>query len=104
MQGGGFALTMQSWGLGYSYFHKKNTTGHLISAFGELSIVPIPPATVRLDYLCDIHNNKQYIRPSIGLSLYIIDFLYNYSFKIYGDKNDFKHGFLIRIKLYTNPK
>jgi hypothetical protein len=102
--GGGFNLNMKSWGIGYSRFTSDNRTGQTISAFGEVSNFFLPPATARLDYLFDFVNNAHYVRPSIGINLVAFDIMYNYSFKLYGKKNLFRHGLIIRFKYFINNK
>lgn len=102
--GGGFNITTISWGLGYSYYQKRDVNGQTISAFGEFSNFFLPPATGRVDYIYDLGEHAHYLRPSIGISFFAFDVLYNYSFKLYGKTNEFKHGLLIRFKYYINNK
>lgn len=104
VSGGGFNFNMKSWGIGYSYFTKRQIDGQTISGFGEISNFFLPPATARLDYLYDFINGIHYLRPSIGLNLYAFDILYNYSFKLYGSENLFAHGLIVRFKYFINNK
>lgn len=102
--GGGFNLSMKTWGIGYSYFYTNEYNSQSISAFAEISNFFLPPGTVRLDYFYDFENNSNYVRPSVGLSLFAIDILYGYSFLLNGEENLFKHVFTLRFKYFINNK
>ncbi len=104
--GAGCIYTMKSWGAGYSWARKNGRSADMVNVFGELSFFYFPPiaATFRGDYLYDITNKTHYLRPSVGLNVFFIDFLYNYSFKLNGNTNLFKHGFTIRLKYFHKIK
>lgn len=101
---GMFNFCMESWGIGYSYFIREQTSGQTLSGFGEVSNFFLPPATARLEYLYDFNNNNHYLRPSLGLNIFLFDILYSYSFKIYGEKNSFKHGLTLRFKYFIGEQ
>lgn len=100
--GAGCVFTMRSWGAGYSLATKKGTINHVLKGFYENSIFYFPPisASVRGEYLYDLTNNTHYLRPALGLSLFSIDILYNYSINLTRQENLFKHGVTFRFKLY----
>ena len=100
VSGGGGNIHTRSWGVGYSYFKKRSA----ISAFWEISNFYFPPATGRLDYIYDLDSEGHFLRPAIGLNLGHIDILYNYSIKLYGEENPFRHGVIFRIKYWFNHK
>ncbi len=92
-----YNLKFFSWGAGYAYYNN----GHLLSLYTEFSNYYNPPYTVRLEYIHDVTRNTNYIRPSLGLDLFIVDVLYNYSFALNNKQNLFKHGLTIRVKMFT---
>lgn len=102
--GGGFNMNMKSWGIGYSYFSRGHVYGNTLSGFAEISNFYYPPATARMEYIYDITNGGHYIRPSVGLNFFAIDFLYSYSFMLLGNENHFKHGLTLRFKYFLNNK
>ena len=102
--GGGFNIMTMSYGIGYSYYQKHEVNGQTISAFAEYSNFFVPPVTARVDYIYDIGEQTSYVRPSVGLSFFVFDLLYNYSFRLNGTTNAFKHGVTIRLKYYLNNK
>lgn len=104
VSGGGFNFRMKSWGVGYSYFKNGIGSGQTLNVFGEISNFILPPATVRVDYIFDYQNQKHYLRPSFGLSFFVFDILYGYSFKVVGGKNDFKHGLILRFKYFLGSE
>lgn len=104
VSGGGFNFNMKSWGLGYSYYKMDQISGQTVSAFGEISNFFLPPATARMDYIFDFTKSSHYLRPSIGMNLFAFDIMYSYTFRIHGDKNNFKHGLIGRFKYYINNK
>lgn len=104
--GAGCIYTMKSWGAGYSWARKNGRSANTINAFREYSFFYFPPyaITFRGDYVYEITNKTHYLRPSAGFNLFFIDFLYNYSFKLNGNTNLFKHGFTIRLKYFHKLK
>lgn len=100
--GGGFNFYMQSWGIGYSYYLKKQHQGQTVSGFAEVSNYFLPPVTARMEYLFDLTETAHYLRPSLGLNLFHVDVLYSYSFKLVGDENRFKHGLVLRYKTFLS--
>lgn len=104
--GGGCIVTTRSWGAGYGLVTKNGQTAHLLKAFAEYSFFYFPPLsyTLRGEYFYDITNKAHYLRPSVGLNLISIDILYNYSFKVSGSDNLFRHGVTARFKYFHKQK
>lgn len=102
--GGPYVVTMNTWGLGYGTTWKNGQTKNLAHGFAEHSLFLFPPIswTLRGEYFYDFTDRQHYLRPSVGLNLFILDILYNYSFKLNGTENDFKHGVTFRLKYYFN--
>jgi len=75
-----------------------------------LEHINIPPLlfgnfVLRTDYSVNFTNKQQYFRPSLGVTLFYADLLYNYSFKTAGPGiNQFRHGFTLRTKFYAGRK
>lgn len=89
-----------SWGLGYGT-SVQNSSNHMINAFVEGTSI----LSARLDYFYLYFENQHYTRPSFGISFTHFDILYNYSIKLAGEgKNQFRHGFTLRVKIYRNKK
>ena len=92
----GFTYAVANWG------GKNNHTGKFF-----LEHINIPPLllgefVLRTEYSINFTNKQQYLRPSLGITLFFADFLYNYSFKTAGPGiNQLRHGFTLRAKLYT---
>jgi hypothetical protein len=104
--GGGCVFTMRSWGAGYGIFNNNGNRSQLAKAFWEYSLFYYPPisASIRAEYMYDLTNRSHYIRPAAGLSLMVIDVLYNYSFNLSGTPNPFKHGLTFRLKHFQGKK
>lgn len=99
--GAGCFSQISSLGLGYHVTFLKNQTPHqLASAFWEYTFFYFPPVGVRAEYIYDITSRQHYLRPSLGLSFFAFDILYNYSIKLNGEENRFGHGVTFRIKLF----
>lgn len=58
----------------------------------------------RVEFIHDLNNNSNYLRPSIGLSFIWIDIFYNYSIKLDSGENIFRNGVTFRINLFYNSK
>lgn len=75
-----------------------------------LEHIKIPPFllgnfVLRTDYSVNFTNKQQYLRPSLGVTLFYADLLYSYSFKTAGPGiNQYRHGFTLRSKLYASRK
>ena len=102
--GAGCQYTIRSWGVGYAWASRGEQSSHLAKAFWEYSLFYLPPVGIRADYIYDITNRTHYLRPSLGISLFRIDILYNYSFKLSGEENIFGHGVTFRIKYFHRQK
>lgn len=102
--GGGFNIFTSSWGVSFAHYQRREFSSQTVGIFGEVSNFFLPPATARVDYLYDINSKSHYLRPSVGLSFFAFDLLYNYSFLLHGDENQFQHGVTIRFKFYPNNK
>lgn len=100
----GTIVNMSSWGIGYGQIIKKQNNKGIVNLFIEHSYFYSPPFafTFRGEYMYNLKDAENYLRPSIGFNFLYFDLLYNYSFKLNGTENDFKHGFIFRIKFYTN--
>ncbi len=96
--GGGTHISLKSWGFNYSNILKKEKNYHTTGAFTEWSAFPIPPATARIEYFYDITSKSHYMRPAVGISFLHLDILYNYSFMLHGETNQYKHGLTLRAK------
>lgn len=97
-------LSLTSWGFSYAYLKEASTATHTGKVFLEYSHIPtllLGNFVVRADYSYNFTNRQQYLRPSAGLSLLYMDFLYNYSFKLNKSSLDniYRHGITIRAKL-----
>lgn len=102
--GGGFNIFTSSWGVSFAHYQRRDFSSQTLGLFAEVSNFFLPPATARVDYLYDFRNNAHYVRPSVGLSFFAFDLLYNYSFLLHGQKNQLQHGITIRFKFYPNNK
>jgi hypothetical protein len=104
--GAGCIYEMYSWGAGYGISNKKGQRGQHLKVFGEYCFFYYPPfsAGLRADYIYDITQNAHFFRPSAGLSLFLIDVFFNYSFKIYGTDNPYKFGITFRLKFFHKIK
>jgi len=75
-----------------------------------LEHIKIPPFllgnfVLRTDYSVNFTNKQQYLRPSLGVTLFYADLLYSYSFKTAGPGiNQYRHGFTLRSKFYASRK
>jgi len=95
-----------SWGVGYGFSNSfgKNQT---VKAFYEYDMFPtiiLFNIGLRGEYIYDIDNKQSYVRPSVGWSFLYFNILYNYSFKLNGGENMYKHGVLIRAKYFLFKK
>lgn len=102
------ALYSSSWGVGYNY-SEVTKAKHVVNIFYEHSIFPniiLFNHTLRAEYIYNISNKQNYIRPSIGMCLFHLDVVYNYSFLLNGNKSEniYKHAITARIKLFANFK
>lgn len=103
--GAGCSYSMTTWGVGVSATKNENVNNYLGNVFTEFSFYYFFPFTfgTRLEYLYNFTQTGQYLKPSIGFSLFHFDIYYNYTFKIQGE-NFFKHGLTLRVKHYFNRK
>jgi hypothetical protein len=106
ISGGPYVFTSHSWGAGFGRTTRRGQAQNMLKAFYEYSFFVFPPydITVRGDYIYLPAAGQHYLRPSIGFNLLVLDVLYNYSFKLNGADNLFKHGVTFRLKKFTNSK
>lgn len=104
--GGGVVINARSWGAGFGRTTRKGQAQNMLKVFGEYCLFYFPPYSFSLrgDYIYLPQSKQHYLRPSAGLSLLLLDVLYNYSFKLNGTDNLFKHGVTIRLKYISNGK
>lgn len=102
--GGGCYMSMRSWGLGYALTYRDGIRFQTIHAFAEWAAFPFPPAGLRAEYLYDLGTGQSYFRPSVGLSLMVLDIFYNHSFLLSSGSNNYRHGVVIRLKYYLRTK
>ncbi len=102
--GAGCNFTIRSWGLGYGIAFNNGKTSQLLKAFWEYTTFYLPPLGIRTDYIYDLTTNSHYLRPSLGISLFRLDLLYHYTFKLSGNENLFKHGITVRYKYFFKQK
>lgn len=100
------AYSMSSWGIGYGLTNPSRQT---IKAFYEYSLFPfiiIGNFGVRGEYIYNITDKQNYLRPSIGCTFVYIDISYNYSFLLDGNKSEnlYRHGVLVRAKCFLHKR
>ncbi|MBC7864123.1 MAG: hypothetical protein IAF38_14195, partial [Bacteroidia bacterium] len=105
-EGGGLGVyAATAWGFGYENMYKpaqdpkQNSFGKFFIQYECGTFPPIINPQFRIEYLNNF-NGKQYLRPSIGLSLYFIDFIYAYNFNLSGGKSQYGNMFTLRVKTY----
>jgi hypothetical protein len=101
--------SISSWGIGYGLTNSSKQTKHTVKAFYEYNFFPfviIGNFGVRGEYIYNITNKQNYLRPSIGLTFVYVDVSYNYSFLLNGNKSDnlYRHGILVRLKYFLKKK
>ena len=90
---------MSSWGINYSILNKSK----LLGVYAEHSKFDfVLPLTQRVDFFYDIKGKETYFRPSLGLHLFVVDLLYNYTFSLSNKENQYKHGFTIVLRWCFN--
>jgi hypothetical protein len=97
--------TISSWGIGFGLTKPSGEKKHTIKAFYEYNFFPfliIGNFGVRGEYIYNITDKQNYLRPSIGLTFVYVDIFYNYSFLLNGNKNDniYRHGITVRAKYF----
>lgn len=105
--GAGCSFETNSWGVGYGFTPGVIAPNNQeLKVFWEYNFFWVPPFSVgiRGEYIYDFTNNGHYLRPSAGFSFVFFDIFYNYSFKISGTQNIFRHGLTIRIKYFHKVK
>ena len=104
--------SISSWGVGYGLTNTITQTKETFKAFYEYNFFPfkfIGNFGLRGEYIYDMTDKRNYLRPSIGLTFVYIDVSYNYSFLLNGEddesyNNIYKHGLSIRLKYFLNKK
>lgn len=100
--------SISSWGVGYGLTNTSNQTKQTIKAFYEYNYFPfiiIGNFGLRAEYIYNITDKQNYLRPSIGLTFIYVDVSYNYSFLLNGSsENLYKHGFSVRLKYYLTKR
>ena len=101
--------SISSWGFGYGLTNSSNHVKQSIKAFYEYNFFPfiiIGNFGVRGEYIYNISDKKNYLRPSIGFSFVYVDIFYNYSFLLNGNKNEnlYRNGLTIRAKYFFYKK
>jgi hypothetical protein len=94
-----------NWGAGYGLLSVSKEIKQTIKLFYQYDYFPfiiLGNFGVRGDYIYNITDKQNYLRPSIGLNILYFDISYNYSFLLNGNKSDniYNHGFLLRVKYY----
>jgi hypothetical protein len=102
-------ITISSWGFGYGLTTISSETKQLIKAFYEYNYFPfiiIGNFGLRGEYIYNITDKQNYLRPSIGLTFIHFDASYNYSFLLNGNKSEnlYQHGVSIRLKFFLKRK
>ncbi len=97
--------SISSWGIGYGLTNPSNQTKQTIKAFYEYNFFPfiiIGNFGVRGEYIYNITDKQNYLRPSIGLTFVYVDISYNYSLLLNGNKSDnlYRHGITVRAKYF----
>ncbi|NOT52683.1 MAG: hypothetical protein HOP10_15575 [Chitinophagaceae bacterium] len=101
--------SISSWGIGYGLTNTSSQTKQTVKAFYEYNYFPfiiIGSFGVRGEYIYNITDKQNYLRPAIGLTFVYVDVSYNYSFLLNGSKseNHYRHGFSVRLKYYLTKK
>ena len=98
-------ITTRTYGAGYGLTSRKGEKTQILKLFWGYSYLFERGGTLggfRIDYIYDIKNKTNYLRPSIGLSFIFIDIFYNYSIALDHSDNIFKHGVTFRINYFIN--
>ncbi|MBO6514938.1 MAG: hypothetical protein JJ975_00120 [Bacteroidia bacterium] len=95
--GGGTYFVMRSWGASYSYLPKVRK--NFVGGFAELSAFPFPPGSLQLELIRSTDGEETYLRPSLGLSLFVLDISYSYAIPFQSIVR-FTHGISVRFKWY----
>jgi hypothetical protein len=101
--------SISSWGVGYGLTNTSIQTKQTIKAFYEYNYFPfiiIGNFGFRGEYIYNITDKQNYLRPSFGLTFIYVDVSYNYSFLLDGGKSEnlYRHGFLVRLKYYLTKR
>ncbi len=101
VSGGPTVIQLNTWGVGYEQAFKKGDNLQAVKGFYEYSLFVFPPFsfTVRGEGIYELTEQSSYLRPAVGLNFIYLDLLYNYSFKLSGEQNQFGHGFTVRGKI-----
>lgn len=100
-------IRTRTYGVGYGITSKKGVKTQLVRLFWEYNYFLQYGSMLgggRVEFIHDLNNNSNYLRPSIGLSFIWIDIFYNYSIKLDSGENIFRHGVTFRINLFYNSK
>jgi hypothetical protein len=100
---------MLTWGAGYTITPLDSQTAHTVKAFYDYSFFPFilfGALTLRGEYMYNMTNRQHYLRPSVGVNLLYVDFLYNHTFLLNGKKaeNLYRSGFTIRLKYWLGRR
>ena len=97
-----------SWGFGLGIINAPVERKEIAKVFYEHCFLPfiiIGNYVVRGEYIYNIADKQSYLRPSIGLTILYFDILYNYSFLLNKNSNNFyKHGLTLRGKIFISKK
>ena len=97
-----------SWGFGLGLINAPPERKEVVKMFYERCFFPfilIGNHVVRGEYIYNIADKQSYLRPSIGLTALHFDILYNYSFLLNKNSDNFyKHGLTLRAKLFISKK
>jgi hypothetical protein len=101
--------SISSWGLGYGLTNTLNETKQTAKIFYEYNFFPfiiIGNFGLRGEYIYNITDKQNYLRPSIGCTFVYVDVSYNYSFLLNGNKSDnlYGHGLSVRLKYFLTKR
>lgn len=105
--GAGCIFKTNSWGVGYGLSSKSGVLAQSARIYYGYNFFYFPPfsAGIRGDYIYDLTNQVQYIKPSLGFSFIVGEFFYSYALKINsGIRLLPSHGFTLRINLFYPMK
>lgn len=98
------SLNIYGYGLSYSYRPYIHFRGPLLGVYAEYSGLFLPFINLRAEYLRDLKQNANYIKPSIGLSVVFFELTYGYGFNLSQSENLMKHTLTVRAKLYSGMR
>ena len=98
-------IRTRTYGAGYGLISRKGEKTQILKLFWGYSYFLQGGGMLggfRIDYIYDIKNKTNYLRPPIGISFIWIDIFYNYSITLDHSYNIFKHGVTFRINYFIN--